>query len=190
MQVTRLVKVKTGKTTLSIGDGANDVSMLQESDIGVGISGVEGMQVYSTIFFLLHFLFKDVTPYTWTPPTQPPEPINSGNCDEFSFAYFALQYHKYWGCKIRVNWAICHLLSSLFANFLLLNCITNLIMENYGTLQAVMASDFAIAQFRFLERLLLVHGHWCYRRIAMMVKILSSLTYIFLIILEVFSFFS
>lgn len=33
-------------------------------------------------------------------------------------------------------------------------------------LQAVMASDFAIAQFRFLERLLLVHGHWCYKRIA------------------------
>ncbi|KAK4798453.1 hypothetical protein SAY86_030779 [Trapa natans] len=76
--VTRLVKVKTGKTTLSIGDGANDVSMLQEADIGVGISGVEGMQ-------------------------------------------------------------------------------------------AVMASDFSIAQFRFLQRLLLVHGHWCYRRIAMMI---------------------
>ncbi|XVE67921.1 hypothetical protein DITRI_Ditri09bG0026600 [Diplodiscus trichospermus] len=83
--VTRLVKSKAGKTTLAIGDGANDVSMLQEADIGVGISGVEGMQ-------------------------------------------------------------------------------------------AVMASDFAIAQFRFLERLLLVHGHWCYRRIAMMVKLfLSSL---------------
>lgn len=32
-----------------------------------------------------------------------------------------------------------------------------------------MSSDFAIAQFRFLERLLLVHGHWCYRRIAAMV---------------------
>ncbi|KAL0663146.1 hypothetical protein Bca4012_099983 [Brassica carinata] len=26
--------------------------------------------------------------------------------------------------------------------------------------------DFAIVQFRYLERLLLVHGHWCYRRIA------------------------
>ncbi|KAI4350690.1 hypothetical protein L6164_005120 [Bauhinia variegata] len=77
-RVTRLVKLGTGKTTLSIGDGANDVGMLQEADIGVGISGVEGMQ-------------------------------------------------------------------------------------------AVMASDFAIAQFRFLERLLLVHGHWCYRRIAMMI---------------------
>ncbi|KAK9113745.1 hypothetical protein Syun_020542 [Stephania yunnanensis] len=76
--VTRLVKAGTGKTTLAIGDGANDVGMLQEADIGVGISGVEGMQ-------------------------------------------------------------------------------------------AVMASDFAIAQFRFLERLLLVHGHWCYRRISMMI---------------------
>ena len=32
-----------------------------------------------------------------------------------------------------------------------------------------MASDFAIAQFRFLERLLVVHGHWCYKRIAQMV---------------------
>ena len=30
--------------------------------------------------------------------------------------------------------------------------------------QAVNASDFAIAQFRFLERLLLVHGRWDYRR--------------------------
>lgn len=51
LQVTRLVKLKTGKTTLAIGDGANDVGMLQEADIGVGISGFEGMQVSS---FLLH----------------------------------------------------------------------------------------------------------------------------------------
>ncbi|KAK6911919.1 P-type ATPase, C-terminal [Dillenia turbinata] len=76
--VTRLVKEGTGKTTLAIGDGANDVGMIQEADIGVGISGVEGMQ-------------------------------------------------------------------------------------------AIMASDFAIAQFRFLERLLVVHGHWCYKRIAQMI---------------------
>lgn len=32
-----------------------------------------------------------------------------------------------------------------------------------------MASDFSIAQFCFLERLLIVHGHWCYKRIATMV---------------------
>jgi len=76
--VTRLVKDGNGKTTLAIGDGANDVGMLQEADIGIGISGVEGMQ-------------------------------------------------------------------------------------------AVMSSDIAIAQFRFLERLLLVHGHWCYRRISSMI---------------------
>ena len=30
--------------------------------------------------------------------------------------------------------------------------------------QAVLASDFCFAQFRFLERLLLVHGHWSYIR--------------------------
>eukprot|EP00268_Persea_americana_P023564 TRINITY_DN23132_c0_g2_i2.p1 TRINITY_DN23132_c0_g2~~TRINITY_DN23132_c0_g2_i2.p1 ORF type:complete len:977 (+),score=213.52 TRINITY_DN23132_c0_g2_i2:372-3302(+) len=77
--ITRLVKDYTGKITLAIGDGANDVGMIQSADIGVGISGMEGMQ-------------------------------------------------------------------------------------------AVMASDFSLPQFRFLERLLIVHGHWCYKRIAKMVK--------------------
>lgn len=43
--VTRLVKNGTKRTTLAIGDGANDVGMLQEADIGIGISGAEGMQV-------------------------------------------------------------------------------------------------------------------------------------------------
>eukprot|EP00116_Pleurobrachia_bachei_P001524 sb/3461786/ len=65
--------------TLAIGDGANDVSMIREAHIGVGISGKEGRQ-------------------------------------------------------------------------------------------AVLASDFCFAQFRFLERLLLVHGHWSYIR---MCKFLS-----------------
>ena len=31
-----------------------------------------------------------------------------------------------------------------------------------------MASDFAMARFNFLENLLLVHGHWCYSRLARM----------------------
>lgn len=31
-------------------------------------------------------------------------------------------------------------------------------------LQAVLASDYSIAQFRYLERLLLVHGRWSYYR--------------------------
>jgi len=33
-------------------------------------------------------------------------------------------------------------------------------------MQAVLASDYSIAQFRFLERLLLVHGRWSYYRMA------------------------
>ena len=63
---------------LSIGDGANDVSMLQMADVGVGIVGNEGMQ-------------------------------------------------------------------------------------------AAMASDFVLGRFRFLKRLLLLHGHWCYDRLARMI---------------------
>ena len=35
--------------------------------------------------------------------------------------------------------------------------------------KAVMASDFAVPRFRYLERLLIVHGHWCYSRLANMV---------------------
>ncbi|KAF6253363.1 hypothetical protein COO60DRAFT_1547131 [Scenedesmus sp. NREL 46B-D3] len=77
-QVTALVKT-WGDTTLAIGDGANDVGMIQKAHIGVGISGQEGMQ-------------------------------------------------------------------------------------------ATMASDFAIAQFRFLTPLLLVHGRLSYKRITRMIS--------------------
>ncbi|NXF91448.1 AT10A ATPase, partial [Eubucco bourcierii] len=76
--VVKLVRDKLKAMTLAIGDGANDVSMIQVADVGVGISGQEGMQ-------------------------------------------------------------------------------------------AVMASDFAVPRFRHLEKLLLVHGHWCYSRLANMV---------------------
>ncbi|KAL6568740.1 hypothetical protein OROHE_004424 [Orobanche hederae] len=73
-----LIKCRTDDMTLAIGDGANDVSMIQMADVGVGICGQEGRQ-------------------------------------------------------------------------------------------AVMASDFAMGQFRFLKRLLLVHGHWNYQRIGYLV---------------------
>ena len=36
-------------------------------------------------------------------------------------------------------------------------------------MQAVMASDFAISRFKDLKKLLLVHGHWCYTRLANMI---------------------
>ena len=73
--VVQMVKNGLDVMTLSIGDGANDVAMIQEADIGVGIAGEEGRQ-------------------------------------------------------------------------------------------AVMSSDYAIGQFRFLQRLVLVHGRWSYRRLA------------------------
>ncbi|KAJ4466566.1 hypothetical protein C8R41DRAFT_803316 [Lentinula lateritia] len=76
--VVRLVKDGLKAMTLAIGDGANDVSMIQAADVGVGISGEEG-------------------------------------------------------------------------------------------LQAVNSSDYAIAQFRFLKKLLLVHGHWSYARNGIMI---------------------
>ncbi|XP_033498683.2 phospholipid-transporting ATPase VD isoform X2 [Epinephelus lanceolatus] len=77
-QVVRLIRDQLGVMTLAVGDGANDVSMIQVADVGIGISGQEGMQ-------------------------------------------------------------------------------------------AVMSSDFAISRFKHLSRLLLVHGHWCYSRLANMI---------------------
>jgi len=44
-EIVQIVKDKhPGKTTLSIGDGANDVNMITTADIGIGISGLEGQQ--------------------------------------------------------------------------------------------------------------------------------------------------
>ncbi|KAG5357698.1 putative phospholipid-transporting ATPase DRS2 [Yarrowia sp. C11] len=42
--VVKLVKRYTSDLLLAIGDGANDVSMIQAAHVGVGISGMEGMQ--------------------------------------------------------------------------------------------------------------------------------------------------
>ncbi|QPG76827.1 aminophospholipid translocase [Brettanomyces nanus] len=42
--VVKLVKRKKKALLLAIGDGANDVSMIQAAHVGVGISGLEGMQ--------------------------------------------------------------------------------------------------------------------------------------------------
>ncbi|KAB2627230.1 phospholipid-transporting ATPase 1-like [Pyrus ussuriensis x Pyrus communis] len=42
--IVALVKNRTADMTLAIGDGANDVSMIQMADVGVGISGQEGRQ--------------------------------------------------------------------------------------------------------------------------------------------------
>ena len=76
--VARLLRKANVGVTLAIGDGANDVGMIQAAGVGVGIAGNEGMK-------------------------------------------------------------------------------------------AVMAADFALAQFRFLADLVLVHGRWSYQRIALVI---------------------
>ena len=43
-QITDFVRVNLGKIALAIGDGGNDVSMIQAANIGIGISGKEGLQ--------------------------------------------------------------------------------------------------------------------------------------------------
>lgn len=43
-QVVSLIQKHTKKRTCAVGDGGNDVSMIQESDAGVGIEGREGRQ--------------------------------------------------------------------------------------------------------------------------------------------------
>ncbi|KAJ1569651.1 hypothetical protein HK405_011493 [Cladochytrium tenue] len=43
-QVVQLVKTKRRVVCLAIGDGANDVSMIQTAQIGIGIAGEEGLQ--------------------------------------------------------------------------------------------------------------------------------------------------
>ena len=43
--VTKMVRDSTTMITLAIGDGNNDVAMIKQAHLGVGISGEEGIQV-------------------------------------------------------------------------------------------------------------------------------------------------
>ncbi|KAK1173370.1 putative phospholipid-transporting ATPase IIB isoform X1 [Acipenser oxyrinchus oxyrinchus] len=43
-QIVKLLQQHTGKRTCAIGDGGNDVSMIQAADCGIGIEGKEGKQ--------------------------------------------------------------------------------------------------------------------------------------------------
>lgn len=57
----RLVKENEKAITLAIGDGANDVGMIQAADVGVGISGKEGLQAArSSDYSIAQFRFLKV----------------------------------------------------------------------------------------------------------------------------------
>jgi phospholipid-transporting ATPase len=50
-EMVELVREHTGAISLAIGDGANDVAMIQKADVGVGISGNEGLQAANSADF-------------------------------------------------------------------------------------------------------------------------------------------
>jgi phospholipid-transporting ATPase len=54
--VVKLVKKNKKALLLAIGDGANDVSMIQAAHVGVGIAGVEVRSVDSTSKVTVNFL--------------------------------------------------------------------------------------------------------------------------------------
>ena len=57
-QITRFAREKLGFVTLAVGDGGNDVSMIQAANVGVGISGKEGLQAArSADFAIAQFKF-------------------------------------------------------------------------------------------------------------------------------------
>ncbi|XP_018319213.1 probable phospholipid-transporting ATPase IM isoform X3 [Agrilus planipennis] len=56
-------------------------------------------------------------------------------------------------------------------------------------MQAVLASDYSIAQFRFLERLLLVHGRWSYYRMCIFLRYFFNKNFAFTVCHFWFAFF-
>lgn len=46
---------------MASGDGANDVNMIQAADIGIGISGQEGMQVWTKVLSFENFIVSSTT---------------------------------------------------------------------------------------------------------------------------------
>lgn len=60
-------------------------------------------------------------------------------------------------CKVRLAWLLCWFDFQVQRH------------NHVFVYTAVLASDYAIAQFRFLQRLLLVHGRWSYKRVALLI---------------------
>lgn len=136
-QVTALVKT-WGDTTLAIGDGANDVGMIQKAHIGE----------------------SPVLNELWHSPVH-----SCCHCQ----------------CLGHVLLQLCQLLASMVQapsifNSQFCSSVVNLLcpagvgISGQEGMQATMASDFAIAQFRFLTPLLLVHGRLSYKRITRMIS--------------------
>ncbi|KAK1442221.1 putative phospholipid-transporting ATPase [Babesia gibsoni] len=53
-ELVRLIKQHTNKRTCAIGDGGNDVPMIMEADVGIGIVGKEGLQASLSADYSIH----------------------------------------------------------------------------------------------------------------------------------------
>lgn len=67
-----MVKKHVKAITLAIGDGANDVGMIQTAHVGVGISGNEGMQATNSSDYSIaqvgrrqHWETEHILSYAW-----------------------------------------------------------------------------------------------------------------------------
>lgn len=67
-----MVKKHVNAITLAIGDGANDVGMIQTAHVGVGISGNEGMQATNSSDYAIAQVShtKEHLPYLVAAQTQ------------------------------------------------------------------------------------------------------------------------
>lgn len=61
-EVVEMVKKQVKVITLAIGDGANDVGMIQTAHVGVGISGNEGLQAANSSDYSI----AQVSAIAWT----------------------------------------------------------------------------------------------------------------------------
>ena len=60
------MKEDLGVMTLAVGDGANDVSMIQTANVGVGVAGREGNQVGATVCMCLCVRFECILRFVYT----------------------------------------------------------------------------------------------------------------------------
>ena len=58
-EIVRLIRTHTGKCTAAIGDGGNDVGMIQAAHVGIGIEGREGRQAALAADFSMSQVSRD-----------------------------------------------------------------------------------------------------------------------------------
>ena len=64
--IVKTIKKYTDKRTAAVGDGGNDVAMIQEADVGIGIVGKEGLQAsLSADFSILQFNYLNTLLLWW-----------------------------------------------------------------------------------------------------------------------------